>query len=160
MNLTAYDLAMRYLGVAEARGDDTNPHIRAWLADAGISHAQDETPWCGAFMWHLFGRLLGPGLLGKYTPTFPARARWWLTVGRPVALSEARVGFDVVVLKRGDGEQPGPDVLDAPGHVGLFGGLRDGFVRLLGGNQGNAVSVASFPAARVLGVRRLCEERA
>ena len=64
-------------------------------------------------------------------------------------------GFDVVILRRGGGDQPGPEVLDAPGHVGFFAGHEDPNVLLLGGNQGDSVSVAPFAAARILGVRRL-----
>jgi hypothetical protein len=56
---------------------------------------------------------------------------------------------------RGTGKQPGPDVTAAPGHVGLFAGLEGTHVLVLGGNQSNGVSVARFPVARVLGVRRL-----
>ena len=83
-------------------------------------------------------------------------ARSWLRVGTPIALDQAIVGNDVVVLQRGTGAQPGPSVIDAPGHVALFGGF-DGPDRVIlrGGNQGDAVSDASFPRARVLGVRRL-----
>ena len=61
------------------------------------------------------------------------RARSWLTVGRPVAIDEAEAGFDVVILKRGKAKQPGPDVIEAPGHVGLFTGREGNFVLVLGG---------------------------
>lgn len=86
----------------------------------------------------------------------------------PIDLSEARIGWDVVVLQRGDGHQPGPEVLAAPGHVGWFAGLDVGSdnplaptaIRVLGGNQNDKVSVAAFPLPRLLGVRRLFEEHA
>jgi hypothetical protein len=70
-------------------------------------------------------------------------------------MTPRRITSIVVILKRGDGPQPGPEVLQAPGHVGLFHGLDAGGVRLLAGNQGNAVTVATFPRDQVLGVRRL-----
>jgi uncharacterized protein (TIGR02594 family) len=124
----------------------------------GLYH--DETPWCGAYVAHV------TRLSGLRIPDAPARARSWLGAGMPIDLAEARVGWDVVVLQRGDGQQPGPDVLDAPGHVGWFAGLDVGpdnplaptGVRLLGGNQNNCVSVATFPLRRLLGVRRLWSE--
>jgi hypothetical protein len=85
-----------------------------------------------------------------------AAARSWLKVGTPIALDDASTEHvDVVVLKRGDGQQPGPEVLAAPGHVGLFHGLDAGGLHLLAGNQSNAVTVATFPRDQVLGVRRL-----
>ena len=64
-------------------------------------------------------------------------------------------GFDVVILKRGKAKQPGPDVIEAPGHVGLFAGREGNSVLVLGGNQSDAVNVKRFPASRVLGIRRL-----
>lgn len=151
--LTAFDLARRYIGLREYPGGEANPHIVAWLSDAGLPRLDDGTPWCGSFVGHVTHRLLD-----LPTPRQYARARHWLTVGKPVDLVDASVGFDVVVLKRGDGEQPGPEVLDAPGHVGFFAALEPGFVWLLGGNQGDRVSIAGFPIDRVLGVRRLSEE--
>jgi hypothetical protein len=65
-------------------------------------------------------------------------------------------GYDVVVLKRGSGKQPGPDVINAPGHVGFFAGYEYGNkIYLLGGNQGDTVSIAAYDTNRVLGIRRL-----
>jgi len=60
-----------------------------------------------------------------------------------------------VILRRGQGEQPGPDVIDAPGHVGFFAGVSGGSILVLGGNQSDAVNVKAFPADSVLGIRRL-----
>jgi hypothetical protein len=58
-------------------------------------------------------------------------------------------------LQRGGGDQPGADVIEAPGHVGFFGGFNDHSVMVLGGNQGDTVSLRPFPIERVLGFRRL-----
>ncbi len=60
-----------------------------------------------------------------------------------------------MILKRGGGKQPGPDVIKAPGHVGFFAGVEEKSVLVLGGNQSDEVNVSPFPVARVLGVRRL-----
>ena len=81
--------------------------------------------------------------------------RSWLLVGRPLSLEEAAAGFDVVILKRGKSNQPGPDVIEAPGHVGLFAGREGNRILVLGGNQSDAVNVKGFPANRLLGIRRL-----
>lgn len=110
----------------------------------------DSTPWCSAFV-----NFIAWLLTMERSKSLAARS--WLLVGRPVPLGEAAPGFDVVVLKRGSGKQPGPEVLSAPGHVGFFVGLSaDGkSVQVLGGNQGDEVSIASFPTTQVLGVRRL-----
>ena len=50
---------------------------------------------------------------------------------------------------------PGPEVLNASGHTGLYGGTEKDRVMVLAGNQGDQVCMAPFPAAQVLGVRRL-----
>lgn len=147
--VTPYKLASRYLTIAELPGNDDHPLIQWWLMNAGMGRNQhDETSWCGAFVANVAWELWMP------RPVFPARARSWLTIGRPVPLDQAQVGFDIVVLSRGEGLQPGPEVILAPGHVGFFAGLDGDSVKLLGGNQSNKVSVAPFSTKRVLGVRR------
>jgi len=78
----------------------------------------------------------------------------WLRMGVPVDVSAAQRG-DIVVLKRGNPSQPGPEVIQAPGHVGFFDRFDGTFVWVLGGNQGNSVSIAPFTYERVLGVRRV-----
>lgn len=154
MDVNAFQLASRYVGTTEVAGSADSPRVVAWLADAGLEGQHDETAWCASFVTHVCR------LLGLPVPKFPARARSWLTVGDTVPdWTLAWPAFDVVVLKRGDGPQPGPEVLDAPGHVGFFAGFgsrpADGSIVVLGGNQGDKVSYQSFPEQRVLGVRRL-----
>jgi hypothetical protein len=83
------------------------------------------------------------------------QARSWLLVGKSIKLEEAEPGFDVVVLQRGDGTQPGPEVIDAPGHVGLFAGHEGDSLLLLAGNQADAVNISRFPQNHLLGIRRL-----
>lgn len=153
MNITAYDLATRYVGIRELKGDRDHPLIRWWLSLCDLpSEMHDETPWCSAFMNGMAWELRLPR-------SKSAAARSWLSVGEAVGLRDARVGYDVVVLKRGAGEQPGPAVIAAPGHVGLYGGMDASQVLLLAGNQGDQVCVAPFPATRVLGVRRLAKDQ-
>jgi hypothetical protein len=72
-----------------------------------------------------------------------------------IELCAASAAWDIVILKRGDGAQPGPDVLDAPGHVAFYADHSEEDVQLLGGNQSDSVCIESFRRSRVLGVRRL-----
>lgn len=149
MVVTLYLLASRFLGITEVAGPTANPQILAMLQlDMRTGIVDDATPWCSAFVNYLAWLLELPR-------SKSLAARSWLSVGLPVALHEARVGFDVVVLSRGDGPQPGAEVRQAPGHVGLYAGREGGDVLVLGGNQGNAVSIARFPVSQVLGVRRV-----
>lgn len=148
MNITAYDLAMRFAGVKETPGAASNPAVLSMLRLDQAWPVDDSVPWCGAFTSYIAWLLRLPR-------SKSLGARTWLEIGTPVPLEQAEVGFDVVVLQRGTGKQPGPDVIKAPGHVGFFAGRDGNTVLILGGNQSDSVSVASFPTSRVLGVRRL-----
>lgn len=148
MTITAYDIAQRFVGMKEVAGSAANPAILAMLKLDGEWPKDDAVPWCSAFANYVAWLLRLPR-------SKSLAARSWLTVGTPVDLMQARAGFDVVVLQRGDGVQPSADVIKAPGHVGFFAGIEGDRVLVLGGNQGDAVTVAGFPRARVLGVRRL-----
>src|SRR5690606_17107807 len=112
----------------------------------GLPDSSDEVPWCSSFM-NAIAFLLDIPRSGS------AAARSWLEVGEEVDLDAAKPGFDVVILKRGGGNQPGPEVIHAPGHVGLYSQHDNFFVDVLGGNQGNKVSISSYERGRILGVR-------
>ena len=157
--MTPFDLAQRFVGeVKEIPGEKHHPFIQ-WcfmLCDWGVD-TPDEVPWCSVFANGIFWILRLPR-------SKSARARSWLEVGTHVTLGDAEPGYDVVILQRGDGVQPGPEVIKAPGHVGLFAGIhrfvdRGGNERedvlVLGGNQSNAVSVRPYPSSRILGIRRV-----
>jgi uncharacterized protein (TIGR02594 family) len=148
--MTLYDFAQRFVGLAEVSGPKSNGFVSWAHSLCGLAaDTPDEVPWCSSFMNALAWMLRLPR-------SKSAAARSWLEVGTPIEVADARPGFDVVILKRGAGPQPGPEITrGASGHVGLFAGVDQSFVLVLGGNQGNAVSIARFPIASVLGVRRL-----
>lgn len=146
--MTAFDLATRFTGIEEAKGAATNPMVLAMLRLDATWPEGDEVPWCSAFANFITWILRLPR-------SKKLSARSWLAVGKPIAIEDATPGNDVVILKRGDGVQPGPEVIDAAGHVGFYAGRTGQFVHVLGGNQGDQVCVMAFPVARVLGVRRL-----
>lgn len=137
-------LAQRFVGeVRELPGDQHHPFVQ-WshmLCSLG-SEQPDETPWCSSFVNAVCWMLRLPR-------SKSAAARSWLGIGQGVDLMAARPGFDVVVLKRGSNP--------AAGHVGFYAGYDNATrtVEILGGNQGNNVSIAKFKADDVLGVRRL-----
>lgn len=151
MRVTPYEIAQRFIGTKEIPGSRDNPQVLAMLQLDAAWPDGDEVPWCSAFTNYVAWLLRLPR-------SKSLSARSWLAVGTPVPLEKARANSDVVILKRGEGDQPGPEVLAAPGHVGFFSGLIDDNVYLLGGNQSNQVNVSSFPKSRVLGVRRLTED--
>lgn len=154
MELTPYVIAQRFIGLAEGEGAVNNPAIVGMLQLDAAWAEHDSTPWCSALCnfsaW-----------LARYERSKSLRARSWLRVGELIEYPFAVPG-DVVILKRGSGLQPGPDVIEAPGHVGFLDrpiGPDDTTVMVLGGNQRNRVSVAGYRRDRLLGIRRLGVEK-
>lgn len=150
MQVTLFDIAQRWVGTKEIQGLKDSPMILAMLRLDGTWPEHDEVPWCSAAMNFMAWILRLPRSKNL-------AARSWLKVGRPVLEHEARVGWDVVVLKRGGDNQPGPEVTEnAPGHVGLFAGWESSDrVLVLGGNQGDSYNVSAFDRSRILGIRRI-----
>lgn len=148
--MTPLDTALRFVGeVHEIPGANSDPAI-VWFHACTIGGvAVDEVPWCSSFASRV-------AWLHRLPRSKSKAARSWLLVGTPTPLELATAGWDVVVLSRGPGPQPGPEVTSgAAGHVGFFVGLEGDQVAVCGGNQSNGVTVARFPVANVLGVRRL-----
>jgi uncharacterized protein (TIGR02594 family) len=134
-----YDAAAEYLGVKETPGRATTAAIAEMfrLAPSWLDQDDSVTAWCGIFRGYV-GHVTATGM-----PAQHYRAAAWLEWGQPVPLEAARRG-DTVILSRTGGH-----------HVALYVSTpTGGTVRLLGGNQGNAVSLANFAAASVKGIRR------
>lgn len=142
-----FDLAERFTGITEVGGNVDNPQIMAMLKLDNSWPTADEVPWCSGFANYI-------AWLARAPRSKDLRARSWLTVGRGITLDQAEPG-DVIVLQRGKGEQPGPEVIDAPGHVGFYAGRSDSLVEVLGGNQSDTVKISRYPVAKLLGVRRI-----
>lgn len=132
---TPIGVASKFVGLNESQHKDI---ISRFIRNtAGININPAETAWCAAFV---------NGVLGATGQSGTGRlnARSFLNWGRPT--DTPREG-DVVVLTRGDPNS-------WTGHVGFYAGRgKDGKIKILGGNQGNSVSVKEFPADKVLGYR-------
>lgn len=148
MEVTAFGLAQRFIGVKEIAGTASNPQVLAMLRLDDKWPKGDSVPWCSAFVNYIAWLLRLPRSKSLL-------ARSWLLVGKAIPIAEAKVGFDVVIFKRGGGSQPGPNNTTAKGHVGFFAGVEGKYILVLGGNQSDAVNVTRKPASRLLGVRRL-----
>lgn len=138
MQVTAFDIAQRFVGVKEVDGKVANPQILAMLQLDGAWPTDDSVPWCSAFVNYICWLLRLPR-------SKSLAARSWLEVGKSIWLKDAKCDADIVILTR-----------DGGGHVGFFAGY-DGKkeVQLLGGNQGNKVCIAPFSTDLILGVKRL-----
>lgn len=147
MEQSPLQVAHRFIGLKETAGSVSNALVLGMLRLDASWVQDDQTAWCSAFV-NFICFVLG------LPRSRSLAARSWMLVGKSIALTDALPGYDVVVLKRGK-NAPGADVLAAPGHVGFYVGQDAGNVQLLGGNQGDAVSIASFPKTSILKVVRI-----
>jgi uncharacterized protein (TIGR02594 family) len=126
--------AKSYLGTFEVHGPKTSPTILKWWQRIGASFRDDETPWCAAFVG---GVLEESGI--KSTKSAAARSylKWGTQLPRP-ALGA------IAVFWRGT-------PIAKSGHVGfLVGRDEKGNLLVLGGNQGDAVTIKPFAKDRLL----------
>jgi uncharacterized protein (TIGR02594 family) len=138
---TPYQLAQRFVGMAEVPGSASNPAVLSMLKLDGDWPSGDHVPWCSAFMNFI-------AWLMRLPRSKKLSARSWLDVGLPVELDQAVPGHDVVIFWRGSPNSPN-------GHVGFYAGVQGDDVLVLGGNQGDTVSISAYPKSKLLGVRRL-----
>lgn len=131
---TWMDFAWPELGVRETPGDGNNPRVLEYGAATSLHPSQDSVAWCSTFANWAMKQAGIPG-------TNSAAARSWLTWG---AQTQEACGA-VAILSRGTNP--------AQGHVGFFLHRAAGRVWLLGGNQGDCVSVMGFDASRLLDLR-------
>jgi uncharacterized protein (TIGR02594 family) len=121
-------LAYEELGQKEIAGKPANPRIVEYLHATGLSESyasSDETAWCAAFVsWVM--------VQAGYQSLHSAWANAWQGYGEK--LSHPAYGA-VACFDR---------------HVAFYIGETATHVRVLGGNQSNAVTEASFPKSRLV----------
>jgi uncharacterized protein (TIGR02594 family) len=131
---------LKVYGTAEKPGPGSNPSILAWARAVGLErvYRSDDTAWCGLAMSYVAlqaGWGASPAGNGLW-------ARNWLRWGSP---AEIPMLGDVLVFSRGK----------TSGHVGVYVAEdRGGFLHVIGGNQGDAVTIKRIPRSRLLGARR------
>ncbi|HYC48227.1 MAG TPA: TIGR02594 family protein [Burkholderiales bacterium] len=131
-----FAIAYAELGVREVVGSGDNPRIVEYLRSTTLAapyNSNDETAWCSAFANWCVEQ-------AGYAGTDSAWARSWLNWGR--ATNEPVTGCMTVFSRD----------LNF-GHVAFFVSRAGDKIKVLGGNQSNAVTVADYPAARLLGYR-------
>ena len=123
------------LGVKEIKGAKKNePRILEYLKTVG-KFLTDETAWCSAFANWVMAQ-------SGYNGTHKANARSWLNWGYPIPTPTYGC---IVIFKRGKSSWQG--------HVAFYVESEGTNLKVLGGNQGDAVSVKPYPKSRVLGYR-------
>jgi len=128
--------AIALFGTDEAVGGANNPVILAWAQELGLSgsYPNDSIPWCGLFMAKVAKDA------GKPVPKGPLWALNWQHFGEPGGQPDLG---DVLVFVRPGG-----------GHVGLYVGEDHDCFHVLGGNQGDTVSIVRIARERLYGVRQ------
>lgn len=138
-------IAASQLGVKEITGPEHNPQVVAYAEETGITGINtDEIAWCSTFVnWC--------AKEAKVAMSKKPNARSWVHIGKSVSSPKAG---DIVVFWR---ESP----TSWKGHVAIFLGFNKTATKVicLGGNQGNAVSIAEYDANKVLAFRRLEETK-
>ena len=135
-------IARKYIGLAEVKGSKHNSTILALTAKAFAATGKkswihdDETPWCGSFV----GGVFAEAGLGSKIPKEFYRAKEWESAGTKLT----RPAYGCVVTFTRDGG----------GHVGIVvGKTKSGMLKVLGGNQSNAVNISDFDPKRVTSYR-------
>ena len=136
------DHAFRHQGLKEAKGSANNPTILSWAKELGIKilgivYNADATAWCGLFVAHCL-KEAGIDLLKMDKQTIAIRAKAWATWG---VHTPPRYGCILVF------ERPGG------GHVGFYVGEDSKYYYVLGGNQGDMVSVMKIERSRMIATR-------
>ena len=127
--------AIELFGTTEKVGHGDNPVIMGWAKETLLTdYGADSIPWCGLFMAVIMKRANRPMVVN------PLWALNWKQFGMDVPVP--MLG-DVLVFIRSGG-----------GHVGLYVGEDKTTYHVLGGNQGDKVSIVRIMKNRLVGTRR------
>lgn len=132
-------LARTDLGLRETPGVANNPVLMKRFASItkqlGILYNADSVPWCGAIMaWWM-------NQCGIEPPKIAVRAKSWASWGTPVSPGVLAPGT-VLVFEREGG-----------GHVAIYVGEDAGYYHVIGGNQGDRISVTKIAKSRCVARR-------
>jgi uncharacterized protein (TIGR02594 family) len=123
------------IGEREIKGPRHNPWIVRGLAKLKAWWADDETPWCGFFVAHCMEEA------GLPYPKHWYRAKGWAEYGANLRPERIAPGAILVFDRIGGG------------HVGFYVGESIRHYYVLGGNQGNKVSIAPISKDRCVAIR-------
>lgn len=136
MNAPWMRVAMQEIGTREIGGSRRNNNRIVEYLRTVCSSTRDETPWCSAFAnWVM----VQAGMEGSGR----ANARSWMQWGYPLAYPY----FGAVTVFWRESRS------SWKGHVAFFVNQIGNKIFVLGGNQGDSVSVSDYPSSRLLGYR-------
>ncbi|WP_230771143.1 TIGR02594 family protein [Sphingomonas sp. Leaf4] len=132
--------ARKKLSTLEAPGAANNPTIMGWAKRLGTKvlgmiYNADSVPWCGVFVAACMQEA------GLPSAPIAVRASAWATYGQRLRFERLSPGA-ILVFQRPGG-----------GHVGFYVGEDATAFHVLGGNQGNAVSIMRIAKDRCIAAR-------
>lgn len=132
--------ARKKLGTREAAGPANSPTILAWAKRLGTKvlgmiYNADSMPWCGVFVAECMDEV------GITSPLFAVRAKSWAAWGSNLRAERLAPGA-VLVFERAGG-----------GHVGFYVAEDAEAYHVLGGNQGDSVSIVRVGKDRCVAQR-------
>lgn len=133
-----YDEAMRLVGIREDTSSASNPEILGWAEDLDLAYGDDDIPWCGLFVAHCIGSTLPDEPL----PANPLGSRSWEAFGVPV---EPQKGALLTFWR--ESKRSGL------GHACFCQEVTESHFVVVGGNQGDQVSVTRVAKDRHVGSR-------
>jgi uncharacterized protein (TIGR02594 family) len=133
-------VARASLGLREAPGAANSATILGWARKLGTKilgmlYNADSTPWCGLFVAHCMAEA------GIEPVKIAVRAKSWADWGANLRFSRLAPGAVLVFVREGGG------------HVGFYVGEDATHFHVLGGNQGDCVSIARLPKQRCIAAR-------
>lgn len=128
------------LGTREAAGPANSPTILGWAKRLGTKvlgmvYNADSVPWCGLFVAHCIDEA------GIAPTPIAVRASSWSTWGSALRSDRVAPGAVLVFSRQGGG------------HVGFYVGEDARAYHVLGGNQGDCVSITRIAKDRCIAIR-------
>ena len=129
-----YQIAQAEIGQKEIRGGSHNPRVLEYARTNGFT--DDETPWCASFCkWCCQNAGVSVSGINGLARSF-SRSSAFERIQEPLQGC-------IVVFSR----PPNPQ----SGHVAFLDSVQGGRLRVLGGNQANAVNIQGYPSSRLVG---------
>lgn len=129
--------AFKEMNVKEVKGKNHNSRILQYHKATSLKASSDEIPWCSAFANFIVKKT---GLEGTDSALARSWEKWGIPLAKPVAGC-------LVVFSRGSNP--------TFGHVAFYLYETKKFIYVLGGNQGDKVSIAAYDKSRLVCYRQI-----
>jgi len=139
-------VAFSLVGTKEIVGSKHNATILQWAKDLGLEkiYTKDETAWCGLFFAHVMKEANRRVDLSTKDPYDYLRALKYVNMPNVTKVAKGEEMFgDILIFQRPEG-----------GHIGFYSSESEKAFSVLGGNQGNAVSLVNIAKDRLVACLR------